>query len=145
VYAVPAEIWNRAGFLNKAGTRAATAPTAAQVTADGYNAPEPVALVSQLTGINDPVKGAPIPRPTVRAGAFDRAANGTTLIVLGFSEAIQVSSADVADFYAHLSNNTTKAAFVEVVAPDAVSSAFITNPKAVIEATHKFFAPPPAP
>lgn len=141
VYTITDEYWNRQAFLNKAGTRVASAPTPAQITAGGFNAPEPVALVSQLTGINDPVKGAPIPRPTVRAGAFNRTANGTGAIVVGFAEGIQVNSADVSDFYTHLSGDATKAAFVELTGPDAVSAAFLTAPKALVEATHKFFAP----
>lgn len=140
VYTVPLDIWNRQGFTNKAGTKLASSPTADQVTAGGFAASEPVAVVSQLTGINDPAKGAPTPRPTVRAGAFS-AENGTNLIVLGFSEAIQVPTADVADFYVHLTGDAAKARFAEVVGPEAVSNAYFTIPKAVIEATYKFFVP----
>ena len=139
IYTITPDLWNRQGFTNKAGTGGIGAPTAAEVTAKGLLAVEPVALVSQLTGITDPSKGAVVPRPTVSAGAF-AAANGTRLIVLGFSEATQVTSADAADFYVHLTGDASKAGFVEVTGADAVGNAFYTNPKAVLAATTKFFA-----
>jgi pimeloyl-ACP methyl ester carboxylesterase len=141
VYKITDALWNRSGFTNKAGTGGVGAPTAEEVAANGYNTIEPAALVSQLTGVNDPTKGAPVPRPEVRAGAF-AAANGTNLIVVGFSEGIQVTSADAADFYVHLTGDASKARFTEVVDPLAVSSAFITIPDKAIAATTKFFAPP---
>lgn len=141
IYKIPDELWNRSGFTNKAGTGGIGAPTAAEVAANGYNTIEPAALVSQLTGVNDPTKGAPVPRPEVRAGAF-APANGTNLIVVGFSEAVQVTSADSADFYVHLTGDAAKTGFTEVVDPLAVSSAFFTIPEKAIAATVKYFAPP---
>lgn len=140
VYKITDELWNRSAFTNKAGTGGQGAPTAAEVAANGYNATEPGAVLSQMTTTADPSKGAIVPRPEVRAGAFG-AANGTQLIVVGFSEAIQVNSADSADFYVHLTGDAAKAKFTEVVDPLAVSGAFFTIPDKTIAATVKFFAP----
>ncbi|MET0341559.1 MAG: hypothetical protein ABW252_11210 [Polyangiales bacterium] len=140
IYKITDDLWNRSGFTNKAGTGGLGAPTAAEVAANGYNTIEPAAVLSQLTGVNDPTKGAPVARPEVRAGAF-AAANGTNLIVVGFSEAIQVTSADSADFYVHLTGDAAKAGFTEVVDPLAVSSAFLTIPDKAVAATVKYFAP----
>ena len=61
--------------------------------------------------------------------------------MVGFSEAIQVTSADSADFYVHLTGDAAKAKFTEVVDPLAVSNAFFTIPEKVVAATVKFFAP----
>ncbi|MET0341131.1 MAG: hypothetical protein ABW252_09015 [Polyangiales bacterium] len=140
VFKVTDDLWNRQGFTNKAGTGGVGAPTAAEVTAGGFNAAEPLAVVSQLTGINGPA-GAPVARPAVAAGIFG-AANGTQLIVVGFSEGIQVTSADAKAFYAYLSGDAAGAKFTEVVDPLAVSSAFYTIPEKVVAATTKFFAAP---
>jgi len=139
-FKVTDELWSRQGFTNKAGTGGIGAPAAAEITSKGYNAVEPLGVVSQLTGIAGPA-GTPVARPTVAANAF-ATANGTNLIVVGFSESIQVTTADASAFYVYLTGDSAKGKFAEVVDPLAVTNAFFTIPEKVIASTTKFFAPP---
>jgi len=73
VYSVPDANWNRAAFTNKAGTVLANAPTGAQVTAGGYSAPEPAAVLSQLRVTSRPAA----PRSRVRTSALARSRRPT--------------------------------------------------------------------
>lgn len=137
-YALPADAWARQGFTLPNGELVAGAPTAAQVTALGYSAIEPVSTLLQITEAPNPTTGAVIKRPTVRAGAF-AAANGTNAVIVSFSQNVSVPAADVKDLYQYLTGDATFASYVALDTPDAVSNAFITNPVAVVQSTAKFF------
>ena len=132
VYALAPEVWARSGFTTSAGTVVADGPSAAQVTELGLSAPEPVAVVEQL------FETGTVLRPIVRAGAF-AAENGTRLIAVGLSENTSVQPPDVADFYAHLTGDTTGARYVAITAPDAVANYFITQPALTLQATRAHF------
>ncbi|MET0344260.1 MAG: alpha/beta fold hydrolase [Polyangiales bacterium] len=137
-YNQPAEAWVKAGFTSRSGVLAAGAPSAADVTAKGFIAPEPLATILQLTETAPATGGVVTNRPSVDAGIF-AGTNRTVLITVAFSESASVAPTEVADFYQHLTGDATQKNYVTVDGADAVGSAHISAPAKVLEATRKFF------
>ena len=63
-FAIPDALWTMLAFTTPMGTLATNAPTAADVTAHGYNSPESLSALSGLLG------APPFQRPDVAAGIF---------------------------------------------------------------------------
>ncbi|MET0341654.1 MAG: alpha/beta hydrolase [Polyangiales bacterium] len=131
---LPAPVFIAQAFTTTKGKVAPNAPTVEEVTARGYTAREPIATLMQL--IEAPVAlpsggTVTLARPSVRAGAFGEA-SGTRITVVSFSEDTLVPAANLPDLGQHLSGTTT--AHVAVVGDDAVHSAYISTPAAVVTA-----------
>jgi pimeloyl-ACP methyl ester carboxylesterase len=115
------------GFRLLSNLVVANAPTAAQVTANGWNAKEPGATLFQLTATS----GAFV-RPGCRQGAF-ALQNGTLLSVISFSQDVLTPAVDQNALYVYL-NGGSGPLYRPVVAADAVHSMFLSNPAGLITA-----------
>lgn len=116
------------GFSTTASTPAMPVITPAAFAIDftGLIGGEPFATAGQLVG-----SIPELPRPSARKGAF-ALRNGTLLTVVGFSEDILTPAAVQPALYEHLLGRRGLM-YQEIVAPDAVHSMFLTNPKGMLD------------
>lgn len=136
---LPPALFVAQAFSTLAGTVAPNAPTPEVVEQEGYSAVEPLITILQLTDSPVPLPDGTttvLGRPRVSAGAF-AARRGTALVLASFSEDTLVPAGNLPDLYGYLSGDTTQRRLVQVVAPDAVHSIYISNPVAVVEAVRE--------
>lgn len=106
------------GFTTFAGTLVSRTPSVAKMA--DYTGWEPITAALQLAG------QIPLPRPSVREGAFSTR-NGTVLMLVSFSQDVLTPQVDHDDLYRHLVGRPGLL-FRPIVAPEAVHSMFLTDP-----------------
>lgn len=129
-FAIPDALWPYVFFTTPSGALAPLAPSAADVAARGYNAPEPLLSALQLVG------AAPFAsRPPVDAGVFGPGA-GTRLTVVAFEQDALIRPEEAAAIAAHLSGGEGEGARLQVVTgPFAVHDLYVADPDALLAAT----------
>lgn len=100
---------------------AAGTPTPAEVTALGYNAPEPLCSTLQLVG------APPLARPTVDAGIFSPARR-TRLFVATFEQDILIRPEENALLYEHLTGDAGLNLLAVVGGPETVHDLYVAGP-----------------
>ncbi|HEX8904299.1 MAG TPA: alpha/beta hydrolase [Longimicrobiaceae bacterium] len=123
---VPAEYWPPLFFSNLSGQIASGAPTPAQVTANGYNAPAPLYASLQLVG------APPFSRPSISAGIFADG-YGTRLGVITFEQDQLIRPAEGQALLAHLAGGSSGQKFSTIAGPEAVHDLLISNPLAILQ------------
>lgn len=124
---LPPAAWQAVGgFTTKAGTLVPNAPTLATITAEEYPAIEPITTLLQVVGL------IPVPRPSVRRGAF-ALQNGTLLAIISYSQDVLVPADDLDDLYLYLVGRNDFL-YRPVVTADAVHSMNISNPAGLLAA-----------
>ena len=129
---LPDAVAQRAGgWTTLAGTLATNTPSVEQITAEGYNDIEPIVVALQLSTT------PPVPRPSVREGAF-ALRNGTVLTVVSFSQDALTPAVDQQAMYVHLLGRNGFL-YRPIVAADAVHSMYISNPTGMLHALRDCF------
>jgi len=125
-FAIPDAVWPILFFSRASdGALVPTAPSGADVTALGYNAPEPLLSALQLVG------APPFPsRPVIGEGIF-APSRGTLLSVVAFDEDQIVRPAEASALYDRLAGPVPLRAFFTVTGPESVHDMFVSNPTAM--------------
>ena len=131
--ALPDAAWTPVFFSNLAGVVAPDAPSAADVVANGYNAPEPLLSALELIGALHLAGFDPTPRPSIQAGIFG-AESGTLLQIVTFAEDPIVRSAEGAQTYAHLAGDASGSGLVDVAGTFSMHDLYVSNPAALLDA-----------
>jgi len=129
--AFPDSNWILLFFTNTDGEVASGAPTTDEV---GQNAPEPLYVSLNLTGLSlEDLPFPPPPRPFVPAGIF-APERGTSLGVAGFQNDIVVFPNRAAEVYDWLTEDTSGSGFVLITGDETVHDMYISDPKTVADA-----------
>jgi pimeloyl-ACP methyl ester carboxylesterase len=111
------------GFTTLAGMLVAGTPSVEQMAA--YVGWEPLTTALQLVG------QIPLPRPSVREGAF-ALRNGTVLSLISFSQDVLVPAGDLDDLYIHLVGRRGLL-YRPIDTPEAVHSMHVTDPTGLLQ------------
>lgn len=122
---VPAEFWPALFFSNLSGQVASGAPTAAQVTANGYNAPAPLFASLQLVG------APPFARPSISAGIFGDV-HGTRLRIVVFEQDQLIRPEEGQALLEHLAGGGSGQTFSVIGGAEAVHDLYLSNPGALL-------------
>ncbi|MDC3979588.1 alpha/beta fold hydrolase [Polyangium jinanense] len=124
---IPPAVWPGLFFTNTIGDLAPGAPSAADVVAQGYIAPEALTASLEMLGAGG------WSRPTVGPGIFGRR-HGSEACVIAFSEDIFIAVDEEMALYRYLTGDTQYQRFVLVTRSDAVHDMLISAPDAVASA-----------
>ncbi|MDI3285034.1 alpha/beta hydrolase [Polyangium sp. 15x6] len=124
---IPAEVWPGLFFTNTIGDLVPGTPSAADVVAQGYIAPEALIASLEMLGAGG------WSRPTVGPGIFGRR-HGSEPCVIAFSEDIFIAVDEEVALYRYLTGDMQDKRFVLVTRPDAVHDMLISDPGAVASA-----------
>lgn len=124
---VPAPLWPMLVFTTPAGTVVPDAPSTAEIVAQGYVSPEPLAAFSELVG------AAPFKRPHVEGGSFSWW-HGTKLDVVAFENDALLAPAEGEALYTHLTGANPWWGFTEVPGDGAVHGMLMSNPDGLVDA-----------
>jgi hypothetical protein len=127
-FSIPDPAWPVVFFSSLAGP-VAGAPTAAEVAANGYNAPEPLLSALQLVGA--PPFGQ---RPRIDAGIFS-GRYGIQLSLIGFENDLLIRPAEATAIFEHLTANRNGRKLDLVRGADAVHDLYISDPAALLSGT----------
>ena len=125
-FSIPDALWPSLVFTSKAGGLSPDAPTAAEVTAQGYNSPESLTALMELTGM------APTQRPYVAAGIFAHHRR-TKLEIVSFENDAVVAPAEGMALYEYLTGADASTGFMLVPGSTAVHGMPISCPEAILD------------
>ncbi len=128
VISIPDVVFPGLFFTDLAGVAAPGTPTPGEVTALGYNAPEPLLATLNLVG------AAPFSRPSIAAGIFGRQ-HRTRLAIATFDQDILIRPEENALLYEHLTGDATLRRLVAVTGPGTVHDLHLADPAGLLAAT----------
>lgn len=114
-------------FTDLMGVPAAGTPTPAEVTALGYNAPEPLFATFNLVG--EP----PLARPSIAAGIF-APRRGTRLSVATYDQDVLIRPEENALLYEHLTGDAGLNRLVAIDGPGSVHDLHLADPAGLLAA-----------
>ena len=123
-FAIPDAVWPLLFFTEAGFVPSPNMPSGADVTLNGWNAPEPFISALQLVG-------ALGPRPSVDAGIFGEG-SGTSLTVVTFERDWIVTPAEGAAVHAHLTG--TSGGAITVTGPRAIHDMYVSDPAELLAA-----------
>jgi pimeloyl-ACP methyl ester carboxylesterase len=121
---VPDALWPILFFSRLDGSIVSTAPTAADVAALGYNAPEPQLSALQLLGVLG------FTRPDIASGVFSWR-KGTLLTVLAFEQDQIVRPEEARALHAHLTGSPFGLTYLTIGGTESVHDMFVSDPGAL--------------
>ena len=132
-FALPDAFWGPVFFSDLAGVPSPNTPTAGDVAAKGFNAPEPFLAALQLVGALHLAGFPPTPRPTVDSGIFGPQ-YGTALQVITLEQDQIIRPSESAQLYAYLTGDSSGAGVVVIGGPLSVHSMYVSDPEALLAA-----------
>ena len=127
LFEIPAVLWPAFFFTNLAGDVVPSAPTPAEIEAEGYNAlGEPLLAIHQLNGT-----GGFASRPSVDAGIF---IEDTRLRLVTYEQDGFVLPSETEALYEHLTGDASRRCFVLIEGPDTTHAMQLSNPARLVDA-----------
>ncbi len=127
VISIPDAVFPGLFFTDLMGVPAPGTPSPAEVTALGYNAPEPLLATLNLVG------AAPFVRPSIAAGIFSPR-HRTRLAVATYDQDILIRPEENAMLYEHLTGDADLSRLVAITGPGTVHDLHLADPAGLLAA-----------